>query len=206
MSRFEIKSFTQFAGNYFHYIATACTENKLTALAKLFGVFTIGVKNQQTAQATRMDILVLENLFYQRNIAQKFDLKGSMRNRLVLGKLSRSAVEADLVLMDENLLKKACNNPLYVHPHSKTALNIAIANDSHFLSSNSIMDYSLLVGVDEDRKELVIGIIDYCRNLNIFLHKFQIFYRKNFLQKFLSFWNSFLQKNSYFVTETLLKP
>ena len=31
------------------------------------------------------------------------------------------------------------------------------------LQSVDVMDYSLLVGVDEERKELVIGIIDFIR-------------------------------------------
>nr|XP_053639883.1 1-phosphatidylinositol 3-phosphate 5-kinase-like [Cherax quadricarinatus] len=107
-----------------------------------------------------MDVLVMENLFYQRNIAHKFDLKGSIRNRLVntLGK-----EESELVLLDENLLRMACSSPLYVRPHSKTVISRAIAADTAFLSQQLIMDYSLLVGIDTTANELVIGIIDYIR-------------------------------------------
>lgn len=47
------------------------------------GVYRIGYKNTTTNKAQRMDVLVMENLFYQRNITHKFDLKGSIRNRLV---------------------------------------------------------------------------------------------------------------------------
>ena len=32
-----------------------------------------------------------------------------------------------------------------------------------FLQSVDVMDYSLLVGVDDERKELVLGIIDFMR-------------------------------------------
>ena len=32
-----------------------------------------------------------------------------------------------------------------------------------FLQSMDVMDYSLLVGVDDERKELVLGIIDFMR-------------------------------------------
>ncbi|KAH9362308.1 hypothetical protein HPB48_002286 [Haemaphysalis longicornis] len=63
----------------------------------------------------------------------------------------------------KNLLKTTCDSPLYVRPHSKTVLSLAIRNDANFLSDNSVMDYSLLVGFDNDRKELVVGIIDYIR-------------------------------------------
>lgn len=52
-----------------------------------------------------------------------------------------------------------CDNPLYIHPHSKTVLMQAIQADTQFLASLSVMDYSLLVGLDESSKELVVGII-----------------------------------------------
>ncbi len=51
------------------------------------------------------------------------------------------------------------DHPLYIRPHSKTVLTLAITNDTQFLSSHLVMDYSLLVGMDESRKELVVGII-----------------------------------------------
>lgn len=35
----------------------------------------------------------------------------------------------------------------------------AINNDVTFLASQSVMDYSLLVGLDETKSELVVGII-----------------------------------------------
>jgi hypothetical protein len=35
----------------------------------------------------------------------------------------------------------------------------AIQSDTQFLAGQSVMDYSLLVGLDETNKELVVGII-----------------------------------------------
>jgi 1-phosphatidylinositol-3-phosphate 5-kinase len=107
-----------------------------------------------------MDVLIMENLFYRRQIAQKFDLKGSIRNRLAstVGK-----EREDLVLLDENLINMACDSPLYIRPHTKTVLTMSLHNDSRFLSSLKVMDYSLLVGLDEQSNELVVGIIDYIR-------------------------------------------
>ena len=61
--------------------------------------------------------------------------------------------------MDENLLQMACSSLFYLKPHGKAVLKRAIAADTAFLSHKSIMDYSLLVGVHEERNELVIGII-----------------------------------------------
>ena len=51
------------------------------------------------------------------------------------------------------------DSPLYIRGHSKSVLTQAITNDTHFLSGKLVMDYSLLVGVDETRKELIVGII-----------------------------------------------
>ncbi len=46
--------------------------------------------------------------------------------------------------------------------HNKNSLRDSIQNDTDFLSKLNIMDYSLLVGVAEERK-LVIGIVDFIR-------------------------------------------
>ena len=63
------------------------------------------------------------------------------------------------MLLDENLLNMLCSNPLYVRRHSKDVLVRAAAHDTRFLTEQSIMDYSLLVGIDDDTNELVLGII-----------------------------------------------
>jgi hypothetical protein len=52
--------------------------------------------------------------------------------------------------------------------HSKTVLTQAISSDTQFLASQSVMDYSLLVGLDKERRELVVGIIGmYCMHCGI---------------------------------------
>jgi len=38
-----------------------------------------------------------------------------------------------------------------------------VHNDTIFLSKNEVVDYSILVGVDETNHELIVGIIDYLR-------------------------------------------
>jgi 1-phosphatidylinositol-3-phosphate 5-kinase len=53
----------------------------------------------------------------------------------------------------------SCDSPLYIRPHAKAVLNKAIEMDTKFLSDNSVMDYSLLVGLEPNTDELVIGII-----------------------------------------------
>ncbi|THH02350.1 hypothetical protein EW026_g502 [Hermanssonia centrifuga] len=53
--------------------------------------------------------------------------------------------------------------PFYLREHSKRILRGALYNDSKFLADINVMDYSLVVGVDSVRNELVVGIVDYIR-------------------------------------------
>ena len=61
--------------------------------------------------------------------------------------------------MSSSFVAASVDSPLYLRPHAKSVLKTAITNDSMFLSRNLVMDYSLLVGLDEATKELVVGII-----------------------------------------------
>jgi hypothetical protein len=46
-----------------------------------------------------------------------------------------------------------------VHAQSKTVIEQALHNDANFLAECNIMDYSLLVGIDDDKKEMIVGIV-----------------------------------------------
>ncbi|XP_038644609.1 1-phosphatidylinositol 3-phosphate 5-kinase isoform X6 [Scyliorhinus canicula] len=161
MPRLEVQSFLDFAPHYFNYITTAVQQKRPTALAKILGVYRIGYKNSQNNTEKKLDLLVMENLFYGRKMAQVFDLKGSLRNRNV--KTETGKETCDVVLLDENLLKMIRDNPLYIRSHCKAVLRASIHSDAYFLSSHLIIDYSLLVGRDDITNELVVGIIDYIR-------------------------------------------
>jgi len=105
-----------------------------------------------------MNLLVMENLFYDRHFSKIYDLKGSTRNRHV-----QSTGRENEVLLDENLVETAHLSPFYLREHSKRILRGALYNDSKFLSEINVMDYSLVVGVDSQKNELVVGIVDYIR-------------------------------------------
>jgi len=100
----------------------------------------------------------MENLFYERRFTKIYDLKGSTRNRLV-----QPTGRENEVLLDENLMELIHKSPFYLREHAKRIFRAAIYNDTLFLSNLNIMDYSLVVGVDTKRKELVVGIVDYIR-------------------------------------------
>ncbi|XP_022917370.2 1-phosphatidylinositol 3-phosphate 5-kinase [Onthophagus taurus] len=159
MPKSEIQLFLEFAPNYFSYMNHCHDTSQPTLLGKIVGIYQIIFKNNSTNASLRTHVLVMENLFYNRTITQRFDLKGSMRNRLV----NPDNQDEEIVLLDENLLYMSCDSPLYIFHHSKAVLAAAIQKDIEFLSAQSVMDYSLLVGRDTNNKELVVGIIDYIR-------------------------------------------
>lgn len=54
------------------------------------------------SQVHEKSLLIMENLFYKCDISNKFDLKGSVRNRLV--DLTNQSGD-EIVLLDENLIQ-----------------------------------------------------------------------------------------------------
>lgn len=162
LSSAELTSFSTFAPHYFSHMADCLMHGKPTTLAKIFGLFRISMRNQATGRACKMDVLVMENLFYGSQCTRIFDLKGSMRNRYV----SPTGAPGE-VLLDENLVEISFQQPLYIREASKALLQQALKHDSDFLADMNIMDYSVIVGVDtsdEQNRELVVGIIDFLRS------------------------------------------
>jgi len=100
MSRSEMDSFVKLAPFYFEYMSQAFFHELPTVLAKILGFYQIGSKNPMTGKTMKMDVLVMENLFYERKTSRIFDLKGSMRNRHV-----QSTGKENEVLLDENLVE-----------------------------------------------------------------------------------------------------
>lgn len=101
MSKQELQQFLDSGNNYFAYMEHCMTSKLPTLLGKIVGVYTIMFRNVTTNANCRMNLLVMENLFYNRTVKQKFDLKGSIRNRLV----NPDVQDGEIVLLDENLLK-----------------------------------------------------------------------------------------------------
>uniref|UniRef100_A0A182K7W3 1-phosphatidylinositol-3-phosphate 5-kinase n=1 Tax=Anopheles christyi TaxID=43041 RepID=A0A182K7W3_9DIPT len=163
MSRTDLTIFENFAPNYFEYLQRCMKQKHITLLAKIFGVFKITIKRKDNT-TVESAVLVMENLFCGKEINEKYDLKGSDRNRLVD---PNRQTGTERVLMDENFIQMSWTNPLYILSHSKTVLKEAITRDACFLERNEVMDYSLLVGLESSEKNLVIGIIDYIRTYTL---------------------------------------
>jgi 1-phosphatidylinositol-3-phosphate 5-kinase len=160
LSPIETQAFLKFAPAYFNIMAEALFHDLPTVIAKMLGFYQIVIKNPATGTEIKWDVLVMENLFYDRSPNRIFDLKGSMRNRKI-----QSTGEQNEVLLDENMVEFIYESPLFAREvnstfnvlwgvtdlpkHSKKLLRAAIFNDTLFLQRNDVMDYSLMVAVDE---------------------------------------------------------
>ncbi|EPX74078.1 1-phosphatidylinositol-3-phosphate 5-kinase Fab1 [Schizosaccharomyces octosporus yFS286] len=158
VSRLESDSLLSFAPAYFDYMSKVVFHELPTTLTKIFGFYHVDIRNPSTGKVCKLDIMVMENLFYDRKPSRIFDLKGSMRNRHV-----QSTGKDNEVLLDENLVELIYESPIFVSEQLKSMLQSSLWNDTLFLSKLNIMDYSLVVGIDYEKRELYVGIIDFIR-------------------------------------------
>ncbi|KIX07103.1 uncharacterized protein Z518_05080 [Rhinocladiella mackenziei CBS 650.93] len=158
LSPIETQSFLKFAPNYFRIMSEAFFHELPSVIAKMLGFYQIIIKNPVTGLEYNWFLVVMENLFYDRVPTRIFDLKGSMRNRKI-----NATGEKNEVLLDENMVEFIYESPLFTRDHSKKLLRSSVHNDTLFLARQNVMDYSLMVAIDENRKELVVGIIDCIR-------------------------------------------
>ncbi|KAI3696261.1 hypothetical protein L1987_79272 [Smallanthus sonchifolius] len=158
VTKTELESFEEFAPEYFKYLMDSLNSGSPTCLAKILGIYQVTVKHLRVGKEAKMHVLVMENVFFKRNISRVYDLKGSSRSRY-----NSDTTGTNKTLLDMNLLEALRTNPIFLGSKAKRILERAVWNDTSFLASIDVIDYSLLVGVDEERKELVLGIIDFMR-------------------------------------------
>ncbi|XP_022888285.1 1-phosphatidylinositol-3-phosphate 5-kinase FAB1B-like isoform X3 [Olea europaea var. sylvestris] len=158
VTKTELESFIKFAPGYFKYLSESIDSHSPTCLAKILGMYQVMSKHLKGGKESKMDVLVMENLLFGRNLTRLYDLKGSSRSRY-----NPNSSGSNKVLLDQNLIEAMPTSPIFVGNKAKRFLERAVWNDTAFLASIDVMDYSLLVGVDEEKNELVLGIIDFMR-------------------------------------------
>ncbi|KAL4574422.1 hypothetical protein LXL04_021254 [Taraxacum kok-saghyz] len=158
VTKTELESFEEFAPEYFKYLMDSLNSGSPTCLAKIMGIYQVTVKHLRAGKEAKMNVLVMENVFFKRNISRIYDLKGSSRSRY-----NSDTTGTNKTLLDMNLLEALRTNPIFLGSKAKRKLERAVWNDTSFLASIDVIDYSLLVGVDEEKKQLVLGIIDFMR-------------------------------------------
>ncbi|KAH8985256.1 hypothetical protein EDB86DRAFT_3105782 [Lactarius hatsudake] len=153
----DLQVLIDLAPSYFLHMES--TASRASILAKLLGFYTVEVRNLEagTVQA-KADLLVMENLFYGQKPTRTFDLKG-IQGRKVKANSSSSMSKT---LFDSEWIEGACQQRALtlVNPVSKVILQEAVRADCDFLSNSNIMDYSLLLGVYGERKQIHCGLVD----------------------------------------------
>lgn len=87
------------------------------------------VKQIKAGKEVKVDVMVMENLLYGRNITRMYDLKGAVFSRYVSDSNSPGAV-----LLDQNFVEDMGLSPLYIGGRTKQLLQRAIWNDTSFLT------------------------------------------------------------------------
>lgn len=81
-----------------------------------------------------MDIMVMENLFFKRNISRVYDLKGSLWSRY-----NSDTSGNNTVLLDMNLLE---TKPIFLGSKAKRKLERAVWNDTSFLAVRNLFHFT----------------------------------------------------------------
>ena len=134
----EFWAFHGHARQYFHFVRNTPTVLP-SVLVKVLGGFYVEYRSANQKSVSCKYLLVQENLFFGHNISRMYDLKGAQRNRV-------GEDRTDTVL-DENLFRFNAGYPLLLQEGAKRQLTQALYNDTLFLNSINVMDYSLLVGI-----------------------------------------------------------
>jgi len=110
-----------------------------------------------------LDLLVMENLLYARNVTRLYDLKGSERSRY-----NYDLTGNNKVLLDENLLEMMPTSPIFVSSNAKRLLSRAVWNDTGFLAVSNDRQHSLSCILHDDmlsrrpEHDVVRSIIGFC--------------------------------------------
>ncbi len=154
----EYKFLTSILKKYSIYLI----DNKDTYLTKFYGLYKI------KTVFSNIKFVVMNNIFYNQEIKQIYDLKGTTEDRL--------AVEDGHVLKDLNFEKK--NQKLYMDNNDRDVYCDIVKKDTEFLEYLNIMDYSLILGIGSDIENgvivgmngetYVVGIIDILQDWSFF--------------------------------------
>ena len=98
-----------------------------------------------------------ENLGYNLDTQYAdYDLKGTINER------RKSTATSNKTKMDLDFIEDFESVPLCLYEDEKLRnFDYALNNDSYFLWNQNVIDYSLLILISPDTKEMAAGIIDY---------------------------------------------
>lgn len=150
----EFSMFFNYAHSYFDYIWKNNQKKRPSVLTKIYGLYELKIKD------SRYYYICMENLFFGLDPFKEvkiYDLKGSENNRYC------KKEKKNQTLLDTNYKIDQNGKPLPIKSIDKKYLNIAFENDTKFLKKHNLVDYSLLAIIDQEKRFVRMGIIDYLR-------------------------------------------
>ncbi|KAI4380834.1 hypothetical protein MLD38_006977 [Melastoma candidum] len=70
VTKTELESFIKFGPAYFKYLSESINTKSPTCLAKILGIYQIYTKHIKSGKESKIDVLVMENLLFRRNVAR----------------------------------------------------------------------------------------------------------------------------------------
>ncbi|RZC56207.1 hypothetical protein C5167_015064 [Papaver somniferum] len=144
--KIEFDSFMECAPRYFGYISKCLSSSHHSCLAKILGIYKVTERQGERRKNRECLLIVMENILFGRNVVRSYDLKGTQFSRYTPNADGRE------VGLDGNYVEDNHISPLLLSINSKQDLLQAILADTQFLASINVMDYSLLLGVDDQKK------------------------------------------------------
>ena len=124
------------------------------------GAYKIKLRADNEKKSNSWNVILMENLTIGMNPNSlnigKYDLKGSMSRRYVDTKNKLTVTK-----LDTNFLEDHNSRPICMSYTMHRLMEIAIHNDTSFLSRYNRIDYSFLVWIDHEQKLIRVGVIDY---------------------------------------------
>ena len=155
----EFNMFLDKGLEYFRYLSQFLFHKMPSVLAKILGAYKIIIK--QKNKDIKYHLLLMENIYYgmmsqgnsttfntpESNI-RVYDLKGSNVNRYI----HINKRKPGQVLLDTNFLVDFNKEPVFIDSNVYDRLKLALYNDTNYLKSLGVVDYSFLIIFNDKEK------------------------------------------------------
>lgn len=164
----EFEEFKKFVAAYISYIEGMKAFRSDTLLAKIYGIFDV------TIRGIKYNCIVMQNIFYRLNINDVivYDLKGSETNRFAIPKEGKLFTG-----LDNNFKVDRNGEPVALTCDNYDRVIETLEKDASFLSEQEVIDYSLLLIMNQEQQYIRMGIIDFMRPYHA-LEKLETFYKE----------------------------
>ena len=143
MKEAELKTMLKILPSYIEHHR----RNPNSLLSKIFGIFTIRKKGM-----FQQHVMLMENTLQLKDSAMQkcvYDLKGSTAGRYTKGKMTRKTIRKDLDWVKD---KKRNANLLSLSPVNCSIIKV-LRRDVAYLKLKGLLDYSLLLAVEESKEK-----------------------------------------------------